>query len=47
MYDIPHKLIINKRQVDLFKEYLLPFQGKQEDKLKTVFQTGQEVAVSI
>jgi len=47
MYDIPHKLNLDGKRRDLFTEYLLPFQDKEEGKLKTVFQTAQEIAVSI
>lgn len=47
MYDIPHKLDFDGKRRDLFREYILPFQDKKEGKLKIVFRTAQEVAVSI
>ncbi len=47
MYDIPHRFDLDGKRRDLFREYVLPFQDKKEGKLKTVFQTAQEVAVSI
>jgi hypothetical protein len=47
MFDIPHKLDMDGKQTDLFKDYLMPKQQKEEFKVKTVFQTAEEVAVSI
>jgi hypothetical protein len=47
MFDIPHTLDIDGEQTDLFKDFLLLRQQEEEFRVKTVFQTAQEVAVSI
>jgi len=47
MFDIPHKLDIDGKQTDLYEDYLLPRQREKEFRVKTVFQTAEEVAVSI
>ena len=47
MFMVPHELTIKGTKQDLFKDYLIPLQAEEEARVKTVFQTAQEVTVSI